>query len=690
MSNKIRSNLALVGFSLLVLFFIFLIFRNSGLYPSVFADEYAYSKLSRLLPLSESTVPGYLYLKLYSITNYCGDGFLGCARIINALVFVMAAPFIYLTARRVADTGVSAVVTFLAVIGPINSYTAYFMPESFYFLSFWVFCWYLLSLSTISGKWHWFIAGVIYAFSALIKPHSIFFLPAVLTYIGFIFYREQSLFSKQAFWVLSSFLLGALVSKFGLSYILAGSAGLTIFGPLYGSIASSTASATERFIQLFLLALENLKGHLLVIGLIYGLPLLLAVVATVRALFLLNDRTVNRELLTSQYEKLSFFSSIVILNLICVVALFTASVASTGLYETPYRLHMRYYNFALPLFYLVAAGALSALTDVKKTVRLILSGIFTAIGIWAIWSNLTPYTPGHVDSPEIRGLHFDRLYFQLVGGLLISSVVLWLFSQQSGLRLYLYLALPFFVVISNYHVGLDLNNRLSQDVYDKAGIFTKQYLTNEDLTKTLVVGSDEAGLFRSLYHLDNENASLEVIQRGDDYDLKNLTAGKEWLLVVGDHDIKGTPFYQIQMSGFTLIQATRENILDFKKGVWPGLIRKVRGLSTPERWGTWSQGDVVEFVFSNSLPGEFELHLFAKAFGPNANKHFEVFTGGSSVSFSLSAASEEKIIRLKNPEGSNIIRFKIPNPVSPKNIGLSSDDRDLGIFFVEMKLVTIE
>lgn len=335
---EINNTLVILGICSGMLF-LFLAIRNAGLFPSVFADEYTYSKLSRLLPLSESLIPGYLYLKLYSITNYCGDGFLGCAKIINAFVFILAVPFIYFTARRVADQGVSAIVSFLAVIGPINSYTAYFMPESFYFLSFWVFCWYLLCLSSNSEKWRWFIAGVAYSVSALIKPHSILFLPAVLIYIGFIFFHERSLFSKQAIFVVSSFLLGALITKFGLSYILAGSAGLTIFGPMYGSIASSTASGTEKYIQLLLLALESLKGHLLVVGLIYGLPLVLAAVATARTLFVQNGRTDNIESPASQYEKLAFLSLIVILNLICVAALFTAAVANSAPYETPYRLH---------------------------------------------------------------------------------------------------------------------------------------------------------------------------------------------------------------------------------------------------------------------------------------------------------------------------------------------------------------
>jgi len=51
----------------LITIFLFLVLRNIGLYPTVFADEYIYSKLSRLQPLSESTIPNYLYLKLYSL-----------------------------------------------------------------------------------------------------------------------------------------------------------------------------------------------------------------------------------------------------------------------------------------------------------------------------------------------------------------------------------------------------------------------------------------------------------------------------------------------------------------------------------------------------------------------------------------------------------------------------------------------
>lgn len=496
--------------------------------------------------------------------------------------------------------------------------------------------------------------------------------------------------SKAVCYRFFSFIIGSTLTKFGISYLLAGTAGLTVFGPLYSSIASSTASGVDKYIQLLQLAFENTKGHVLVLALIYGLPLTVAAALAFNSVFRRASPEIERNSQSARLERTAVLSLTILLNLVCVVALFTASVANSGPYESPYRLHMRYYNFALPLLYIVVAGVFSKAITINRNARYLAGTLVVILGIVAIWSNLAPYTPSFIDSPEIRGLHVDRIYFLVVGGFLISALALWLVSQRNGLRLYLYLALPLFVAVSTFHVGSEQRNRLVQDVYDKAGIFTRQYLADEDLSKTVIVGSEAGGLFRSLYYLDNAKASLEIIQRGADYDLTKLPTGKDWILVIGDHELLGKPFYQIPMNGFALVRASGENVLDFKKGAWPGIIRKVKGLSMPELWGTWSQSDIVTFEFVGSLPSEFEIHLVAHAFGPNVDQEFEALVGDDAVKFSLSANDEQKIIHFSNPKGSNILRFKIPNAVSPKALGLSGDDRNLGIGFVEMKIVTIE
>lgn len=683
-SRKIENPLTVLSvFAALI--FLFLVFRGIGLYPVVFGDEYAYSKLSRLLPLSESSVPGYVYLQLYRITNYCGDGFLGCARLINAVLFVAATPFIYLVGKSVANSGASLVASLLAVAGPISSYTAYFMPESFYFFCFWVFCWQLLKLDSESENYGWFGAGAIYATSALIKPHSILFLPAILIYIAFVFCRGRGLFCRKSAIAFASFILGALLIKFGVSYFLAGPAGLTIFGSLYGSMASSTRID---IVQLFQVAFESIKGHILVVALIYGLPLSVAITIVINVLSGKSTPHLQENTRAARFERVAVLSLIILLNLFCVVALFTASVANSGPYETPYRLHMRYYNFALPLFYIVAAGASFETIEANRNVRYCVGVMVAILGVGAIWTNLAPYTPNYVDSPEIRGLHLDLSYFHVIGSLFIVAIGLWLFSRRKGIQFYLYVVLPFFVCVSAYHVWLELDGRLKQDVYDKAGIFVKQYLTSEDLSRTVVMGSEAVGLFKSLYYIDNAKASSEILERDADLDLSKLPPDKDWVLVVGDHDLVGNPKYQIPMNGFNLVRTSKGNVIDFKRGAWPGIVLKVKGLSFAESWGTWSQSDDVVFEFVAPLPSQFEIHLVANAFGPNVDAEFEASVGDSIAKFRLSANREMKIIKLENPKGSRVIGIKIPNAISPRALGVSGDERNLGIGFVEMRIVS--
>lgn len=318
-----RTNLLWLGVSLLALF---LVVHNSGLYPSVFSDEYTYSKFSRLLPLSVATHPDYLYLKLFSATNYCGDGFLGCARVFNTVLFVLSAPFIFLTSRTVAGTRLSIAVTLLALAGPINTYTAYFMPESLYFLGFWVVCWLLTRLDADSPNLQWLVVVGAYGASALIKPHSILFLPAILLYIAWLFYSARSLLSLRTLIAAISFVLGAAIIKFAVGYLLAGEAGLTLFGHLYGGIATSTGADASRYLDVLSRAFVSLFGHLSAIAIIYGVPLAVTIAVLVGAFFQDPGARHLEGSRNPQLEKLCFLALAIFLNLGFVAALYTASV----------------------------------------------------------------------------------------------------------------------------------------------------------------------------------------------------------------------------------------------------------------------------------------------------------------------------------------------------------------------------
>jgi hypothetical protein len=109
-------------------------------------------------------------------------------------------------------------------------------------------------------------------------------------------------------------------------------------------------------------------------------------------------------------------------------------------------------------------------------------------------------------------------------------------------------------------------------------------------------------------------------------------------------------------------------------------------LSSAEAWGTWSSSDAVTLEFSRPLPEYFNIHLIAHAFSTLVGKEFVAHVGDSTERFTLGASNEEKILKFDNPKRFQILRIDIPYAISPKDQGLSSDQRRLGIAFTELRV----
>ena len=127
-------------------------------------------------------------------------------------------------------------------------------------------------------------------------------------------------------------------------------------------------------------------------------------------------------------------------------------------------------------------------------------------------------------------------------------------------------------------------------------------------------------------------------------------------------------------------------IVDFKKSAWPGIVSSAQGLSFSESWGTWSSSGVVTLEFAKHLPEKFTVHLVAQGFGPNVGKEFVAHVGDSAVRFTLAASLGERVLEFSNPKGSKIIKIDVPSPCSPKELGLSADERTLGIGLAELRI----
>jgi phosphoglycerol transferase len=224
---------------------------------------------------------------------------------------------------------------------------------------------------------------------------------------------------------------------------------------------------------------------------------------------------------------------------------------------------MRYYNFAFPLLLVIAASQLSeeSAASLYRWRAIVAFPIGIAI-LYAVYTHMAPYWPNYIDSPELRGFTRIKYAFYVLGALSFIALALWVYSARFGARIFVYLFMPLAVAYSNHNVNMDLKARLIPDVFDKAGIFSKQYLSNEDLSKLVVVSSDGSGVFRSLFFLDNPQSTQETIPKGSRYDLSKLPAGKEWILLIGDHSLSEKPSFQLPMDGFTLVRVTGKNNAD--------------------------------------------------------------------------------------------------------------------------------
>jgi phosphoglycerol transferase len=692
--------------------FLFLIIRNSGLYPFVFPDEYTYSTFSRLIPFSDAKIPDYLYYAIYKVTKISGDGSLECARLLNAFFFILTAPFIYLICRDIAGDKVALLIAVCSVLGPINSYTAYFMPESLYCFVFWLFT-YLLYRYRQDANWQrMMILGAALGLLSLVKPHALLLVPALIAYFLAVMFHSEKAPPISRIKVVVYFLVAALSVKLVLGFALAGINGLCFFGSSYTSGATNSISpispisltnlksptsptsptspispispisptgGKHSYLSFIGNAVLNLQGHILSLCLLFSVPVAYLVLCTCS--YVMSPRN-------CRFDSIAIYTTLMSMNLLAVVTLYTATYAGAGPSDITTRLHARYYDFMFPLFLIVAATQSTlADSDFKLKWRVISALPVGAAILYATYTKMVPYFYTLTDFPELFGITSKPAGFYVICGLSLLCLAVWIHSVHFGAKLFLYLFVPAIVFVSNVNITKSMQQRRIPDLFDKAGMFTKHYLAREDLSKVLIIGSNQCLLFRSLLYLDNANATVETIPEGSAYHVSRLPEGKDWVLVIGDHPVPDDVFYKISMNGFTLVRARKPNKLSFKTDNLPGIISNLRGLSAPESYGRLSTGKEVVIAFYEPLPERFKFSMVAYALGPNVGRNFVISAGNATQEFTLGASSSERVLEIDNPERSNTIKLIVPQPVSPRELGMMSvEDRQLGVVLVEIRI----
>ena len=667
----------------ILLFVVLLIVRVQGVYPVVFGDEYTYSRFSRLIPFSEANRPGYIYYFIYRSTNYCGEAYLSCARILNVLFFVASAPFIYLISLKVVGRKTALLISLLVLVGPQNTYTAYFMPEALYFLGFWIFAWMILFDEQRDRYRYWVKAGLALAVLSLVKPHALFLIPGFILYSLFCEFRLRRATGFHRVLVnLCVFVSVLLLGKFILGFLIAGPVGVTLLGSDYSGAANVAASGEGRYVALAKMAAAISVGHVLGLALMSGVAMAILVSGLLRPMSLVSDR--------SERAELAVFTVLILGGLILLSIVFTAAITGQGPYETVDRLHLRYYNFALPLLLILSASYASDADQISdnprdRLVRWCVGVILIVLIIIAVITRLAPFYVNFVDNPDLSGAS-NKSIAHFYGFLSVSGVLLWMLSPRKGARLFIYLIAPVLAVATTVVANKGLRQQQNPSQFDRAGIMIRQFLEPGELNTLVVVGEEPASTARLMFHLDSPRAEFRLVPNGSPLDASKLPATAHWLLTVGDYSVAGSPSVALDAGVFRLYSLGKSIQVDFTEAGSTGRLSAVAGLSGTESFGAWSDGNTVKLTFKAALPDRFDLKMVAKAFGPNVGKPIRLDCGSFSTNLLLDEKVSEQSLGVENPDRVSSIVLTIPAPTSPSEIGAGNDRRRLGIGLASIEI----
>jgi phosphoglycerol transferase len=691
------AGLAVLALSLLV----FLTARNAGMYPSVFADEWFYNLFSRLYDIKFAQRPSYLYFGVYSVTNRCGDGFLECARLINALFFVAAIPLIYSLARKYLTRALALWVTALSVFSPINAYSAYFMPESMYYFGFFLFAWITLKGAHQKPLTTVILAGCTLGAMTMIKVHAVFLLPGLwaILLLPLLSKPDYKIAAKTCGLILLS-IVAFLCFRLGVGYLAVGNAGFHILGTDYTATAKS-ASGMEQVRHLLPLIGYNLWGNILALAVMFALPLALLLNIDTRSVH--DDERQGADL-----RGLKFFTGTLLALLLLITAVFFARVQGTSPYENIARLSLRYYDFLFPLLYIIAgvtANQITVLGD-KNYFKIASIGGIALIAAYAVWTRLGGYLPGIADSPELRAFTYNPYVYSAIGTLGIICSAIALFRLRVGATLFIWFFLPLTILLSAHFTNKELHSRLVSDPYDEAGQFVQRYL-GPDVAKLAIVAPELSSIFRTHFYLRTPENTFINLPNHSRVDSSAIPANIEWILMMGSYQIPFELKQSVQIpvkaaslnlsnydlitsalpvKTYTLVQIASTLTVDFLHESLPPALTHVDGLSTMDPVGRWSIGKEIVLTFSKPLPKRFELAINAFALGPNAEQAIKIDVGGNQYNIVLASQPSTVKISVVSGRNDNKIKIEIPQPTSPKDLGLSADTRTLG---VGLKLITI-
>lgn len=510
--------------------FLFHATRTLNFYPLNLPDEFTYNFDARHHDASEIIIPNFLYYMIIKVCDLFGDQYYNAVKVINSLVFVSAAPFIYMISRMVCGRNLSLYLCVIVLCWPTSIYTSQFWPEPFYFTAGWIFFWVMLRYDRLSPLRQGMLAGFCIALFSLIKVHGAFMLPGYLLFILFTFPRPD--WRRYCCNVVKSVFAAAvafLFVKFGIAFLFAGNYGITLFGKGYEELANEGASSILSMGRLIVDCLYNLFGHILVASLVISLPIM-----AVYYVF------VERTAVPARLKRLCCIAILFLIPYVGISAGFSGMLMQLFPDDYPLeatRIQARYYSFFYPLFPVIAGGVMSILipgSEEKFRRGKWLACVLVVMAAYAAFSGMHGYDSVMLeDYPEGAFLRIMPVLPLLIALLPMTACLLSFVRAKRAFQLYLFAFLPLYCVasITVLHMG-QIMRGIFPNLYDEAGIFVREYLGDE-VKDVAIVDSWMHPAKKAWMHMDNAEVVLLPHFDTDLVDMSRIPPNKKWVLSFG-------------------------------------------------------------------------------------------------------------------------------------------------------------
>jgi phosphoglycerol transferase len=663
--------------------------------PQVYADEYAYlatvmglrtGEWAGLRDTTYQQLPNRLFFAVYELSAFAKNP-VAAARILGALWVAAALVPLYVVARTGKVLVAGLFVGLAYVLGPIGTYSAYFTPEAMFAATFTAAC-VLAAFALESRALSTGIAAAA-ALAALpyLKPNGWAVVAAMALFVAARALRQRQ---SEAMRVLKALLLLMAVCAavwMALRLALPDVPSRTQPLGIYAGVGARAlmllkSSANYPLIGRYLLV------HLVIVVCITG-P---ALAYGLQALF---HPTPGSDLDRGERiaRSLTALVTVMLLALVAMTAVFSASFAGHSPSDNAGRLHMRYYDFALPLLVLAFAAS-SAWREWPVRTKSAVT-LTWAIAALAAALALPRYNWGVFDSPDLFA--GDAVPGYAIGGLgLAGAALAWMLRRRTPKGVQIAMLGAYVVAALGAGVAARVVQYSWETGYvDRAGRFVASLA--EETGSPIVAVMHPAGGSQWIYRFASyapthtrflgadqlplavaEGLPSGTILAGAPQDLPR--AGVALLAHFGSVDVARLTDPIVAAGADHAGSApTHGHPFVVSFGIGGDDAVRVVGLHPPEAWGAWSAAPEIRIKLPFEIRGGLRLALDGRALGPNVGRPLTLTIGPHTRTFTLNDPLATVDLNFSIAEPENTITISGIQQVAASSLGLTHDNRQLGI-----------